>query len=689
MPTFVSLVGRSPGAVASALSSWLHTHPGTIDRAVLLGTPETSGIDDRIRDWARLTHDIECTPFTGSSGSTAAMFPDEVFAEWRRGRRGVGDVVYNVAAGLNWQVARMCRVMPGSTRFIAPMADALIEVVHEPTAQWTASALVSIGLRELLTLWGGEGCLTHAAPHPTPEVAELLRRANFRPTADVSYDVRIQVTPTQVHTFDLAFEAQGQFYGLLVHRARGHETDGDHLGVARHIAQMRNDLRGLWPHLVVVTDTPGLARRLELQNVTVVRSDTRTIRTGMLKQWADGAFAWEIITGRPRPVGLGPPPPAPAGEVRAGAGRAVPGRRLCVCLGNDPSATLVSLFTHTPEDAWVCYDVNTADVTDAVARLLGHAGYLPVGRLHLVPTDVYGRGIANVLNAAWSAPGGMIDVSPGSKLQTVELMRIEGADPWSLDGFRGQARPLDDRASPRPLHGPDIVTQATICGGPLTVTCARPAADLATAGGREFYPRALDHLLRVAAVRPGDEWGVRTLTTRRSLQAGHATLRHTGPRVWIEEGTRSVARPGAYMKDDWGDLLEEVVAWAFHTAGADEVRLGVRWRHPDGAVAGSDEEPHRDEIDVVARFAHRFVAVECKSGSVNLPATMRQHAARTHRCLGRLAIPVVLVPRAEVDRTVLPEQCLLWDLRQVAGAAALRAALDDAVRWVARRGSSA
>lgn len=66
------------------------------------------------------------------------------------------------------------------------------------------------------------------------------------------------------------------------------------------------------------------------------------------------------------------------------------GPPLMVCLGSDPSATLVALFSHRPNTAVVFYDDKTPQVLSAAARLVAEAKDLPVGEIVLWPASVSG-----------------------------------------------------------------------------------------------------------------------------------------------------------------------------------------------------------------------------------------------------------------------------------------------------------
>jgi hypothetical protein len=111
-----------------------------------------------------------------------------------------------------------------------------------------------------------------------------------------------------------------------------------------------------------------------------------------------------------------------------------------------------------------------------------------------------------------------------------------------------------------------------------------------------------------------------------------------------------------------GYWFEKVVASAFVAAGADDVRVGVRWAWPPGSLPPTEHRlaAFREDADVVARFGHRFFVVSCKVGSKpTLAAAAREYEAKALRCVGRLAVPLVIRPR--IDRARIEER---WKIRQ-------------------------
>lgn len=119
------------------------------------------------------------------------------------------------------------------------------------------------------------------------------------------------------------------------------------------------------------------------------------------------------------------------------------------------------------------------------------------------------------------------------------------------------------------------------------------------------------------------------------------------------------------------------MAAALVLAGADEVRLNLKWGWPPDAQGRSPGV--RDELDVAARFGGQLFAVSCKLRAPNV--TPRKQAveveAVARTCLGRFAVPVVV--RVRLPSRPLPAKgAAFFGLATVVGED-FRERLDQAV----------
>jgi hypothetical protein len=145
-----------------------------------------------------------------------------------------------------------------------------------------------------------------------------------------------------------------------------------------------------------------------------------------------------------------------------------------------------------------------------------------------------------------------------------------------------------------------------------------------------------------------------------------------------------------------GLWFEEVVASAFVRAGADEVRVGVKWGWPKAVRMLLEQkhaarQVHKDEVDIIARFRRRFFVASCKSYTPQrLAAATREVEAVASRSVGRFAVPLLVVPWLPADTIAANheqnEGALLLDVAALSDAAAVGRALE---RLWARRSTLA
>ena len=90
-----------------------------------------------------------------------------------------------------------------------------------------------------------------------------------------------------------------------------------------------------------------------------------------------------------------------------------------------------------------------------------------------------------------------------------------------------------------------------------------------------------------------------------------------------------------------GDWLEDIVAACLIEAGAEEVIQSLQFPFPP--ELDHRREPVRDELDVVARIAHNYFLLDCKSGDAR-PRTHRTTTEALASKLGRFTVPIAVRP---------------------------------------------
>jgi hypothetical protein len=683
MRVALSLVGQQPSAVAVAVAT-LREHRQALDRLLLLPTSGARGTlaqAERLRDWAAdLGIKPDVVPVADSSQAVAVM--RELLREPPR-----ADVLYLADAGLKVSVVALARELPPDATVGHADAHWLHLKGPRPAERMP---LASLGLDALLRLY--DLGFVHRAPD-----AAVLARLGLSGSPEGMYDLRLRSDRT-VH-FDLAFESRGQLFAVGV-------AEGDNKTTAeRNLEGAASALKGLRPRLGVLSGDRFVRWRVDAGQLTSigaekVRTGDSPLKAKLLEAFGEKPRVEALLTRRlsaPRP-----PHTLDREEVKGKGGQ----RRetLIVVLGSDPSATLVSLATHSPARAWICYDRESKKIVEALPRFLECVERMRVGSALLVPTDLSGTGLGDrLLPLVVPGDDAIIDITPGSKPQAIALARLPSTAGrlWSQDNRAGLARCLQDEQLTRPLSAPDVLVWATANGGRLE---GRPGPSKWTPAHRRFLntlARFLGHW--VSGCGRNQRLETVPLVPRTCAHGSLAVEpldpgRRMAANVHVMWGGQSAAGP---LDPDNGHYFEDLVAAALLDAGCEDVLVEVAFQWSDDlardarAATGRAGRAARanvgrvfhTQIDVVARLGHRFLGVSCKAGesdSKDPDAAMGEIRSVAPRATGRLGLPVLAVTRAEEDRrrqTLSARSgALLLDLTVLRDPNVLRETLLEALR---------
>jgi hypothetical protein len=538
-------------------------------------------------------------------------------------------VVFFGDPGPKFLVASVAQVLPPDTIFLhADTAHLHCGTFEGGQEYWERHELESLGMENLLALYGLEG--ETDSTRVSQELRNYLNRHRLMLPQWIHQG--FQFRGLNLPAFDLAFERGGWFFGLCW---------VDELEEVRAVERMSHGLQGLRPVLALVAKKKTLLTHIQAARLHAISPTSGQA----LRDW---------IAGRVLPPGydLIPDAKKPSRSLKSCQGGGGSGLPLVVWMGTDPSATLVSLCTHRPSQAWVLYDSQSPLAVEMVRRLREVSSRLPVGQLTFVASDLLGRGVVPKLGKELRRSQlARANISPGRKAQGVALGRLPGVQLWSLHTRQGEALPL--LASPDsgslPLQGPDLVTQTRMNGGKL----AR-AGDDARAWTQDFLD-FLNLLGRFLASKLTENPKARiSLSPLSTMECSRGRLTVRDHVIEVEHDGK---RKRHTLNPEGGYWFEKVVAAAFVAAGMDEVRVEVKWAWPPEAVPPMEprQAAFRDEADLVVRLGPRFFVVSCKVGpKPSHTQVAREVEAVTLRCVGRLAVPLVIRPW--IDPAILEER---------------------------------
>ncbi len=659
MSLFISLVGQQPGAVAVAAAT-LNKHD-PISRVLLLPTmktlPMAEGLASLLGTWgmnpdilvigdpSRSTRPLPWPVMT--LANTARRVKEEIDDAAAQGMR----VYFDASAGMTWHLVFLRRALSDSMRHVtALIADDRYLNTLEKGQEWP---LANVGFETLL------------------ELHQVKARTRGKiPLHDSGRELWIDTslsgpeTPDQPYFFSGIYEQHGRLFAVTeinVGEKREKEAIAKAKLQARKFKALVRDpkvLNHLRPRITLATDYKPIRDRLIAYDI-----ETRLVGPGTslgaerwIEEWKKGNVE---APGRSLP---GPRDRAPRPDIIVYRGGGGDGNPLVVCMGNDPSPTLLALTSHRPAKALLCYDAGTPFVEAITNRLLEKISTLPVGDLFPVPVNHLGDGLREQVashlsgqdKSTWFA-----NCSAGSNAQAWILSGLEGVIPCTLHNATATVKRTDG-AVVAAYTLPPLDTQAYVCGGPWRRESGGTLADLDE--NRDFL-EAMVHAVAECA---------------RSDRVGHVELRNIAGLIFEEFGPKerghleiTLARdgreyrgrlPGLAVQGFW---LEPLIAFSLYQAGGDKVRemiFPLVWEHLTD-MRGSELKQFRTELDVALIWGTSFLGVSCKKGFRNEEGYLdaREEIVAVARTgVGRFCIPVLVGPVPwRRSRLTLPRERLL------------------------------
>lgn len=633
MALFLSFVGNQPSAVAVAYKTWRWQERADGHQVVLLSTPQTEEAADRLRRWIRDVSHADCHIIRiapGTSHHTALPTAMQAVRDLLAQDTGGTEVVYLADPGLKSSVAMVARELPDHATILHADADQLHACRMEAAGeQWQAFPLQDLGTKALLDLYG---LRRERTDRTLPDLlTRCLSGQGMTLPDSLIRNLRFS-GKSSVPTLHLAYEARGQLFGVVVIVGSGAD---ERLQSVRDIRRMSVELQGLRPRLTIISEVKRILARARTYGIAAIEGQT-------------GAGLQEWLARQAPPPGRAvsraerPTSAVATAFTRAGAqgdpdvyGTGGEGSPLVVCLGTDPSSTLLAICTHRPQVCHVLYDRETPDVVLLTDRLKVVADRLPIGRLVVAPTDLMGRGVRERLSEmAGNEKALAVNITPGTKAQGRALAQMRGTELWSLNTRMGEAQCLTDPTRRGiPMAAPPVLLQAQVVGGDLL------SEGVAETDPGEFWTLTLRLLAAYARETPPN----RSFALD-SIEWKHGAIRRQGGQYEAQFGKQRAR--GNFRNVEGGFWLEEVVAKAFVLAASDEVRTGIRWNWPHGLRAITEDGPtFKDDLDIAVRIGFRYFGVSCKSSDRTLDKNIREAEAVAGACLGRFTIPVLAIPR--------------------------------------------
>jgi len=622
---FISFVGLQPSAVAVSLASWIQARSKP-DKVIFFITDRVREIANRLTGWIDEVYQIKCesilisrdpVPTDGQLSLSETI--QQVLNEHK-----FYQIVFNAEPGLNTHVAILSEALPENSISLHGMVDKThVCLVIDNSEHWEEIENVNIGLDSLLSLYNIQYEITGCS-HKT--IHEILKG---KIPKKVIQGLNIKGTQIQ---FDLAFEKSGFLYVLKF-------IEGNDPQQIRDLQRVHNDLHGLQPRIAILSSDKSSLTRARTVGFIPINSNTSQ-GISRFTRWIDRQVPLPGSESYSEPTAMNKVFETGLTLDQHIKGKGGTGNNLTVCLGNDPSATLMSLCTHKPKQAIIFYDTNTKVIAEMAHRLSKEIHNISVGEAKFLKTDIIGKNIGDFKLKDIATPL-IIDITPGTKAQACALAclsRINNSEIWSLRGDTGESVCISEPNKKKNLCVPNILTQAKCCGGDIT--------NFGINQNHLKYQKHFWVLLTQFFDRYVKEGGKDFRLT--NLKCTNGYLKPIGK--FFEVKLDNQIEKLEIRLSEGGFWFESMVAGCFLFAGANEIMCNIKWDWPGGiAYTAYKGKTFMNEVDVICRINHRFIAISCKLGQNQIAKPKREIEAVARAGLGRFCIPIFIRPKISDD----------------------------------------
>jgi len=679
MSTFFSLVGMQPGAVAASTKTMMmHTD---VSHILLFPTKRTIEIAQRLIEFIRnLKPDIEIDLYEIDNFN-----PEE--SAWEaiikviKSNSIPGPFYFDTSPGLNFQIARTSFHLQKSQLDVIPLyAD---NTALHFIEKGTSLMLENIGLDNLLKLH------------------QLKMTTVISPMGKKMPYIQIENNNVKSQFVDLR-ECHGRLHcvkALLFQEYNGVENSKKLQDKEKKV--LKNEARGVFdvlkttqrlnhlhPTMHILTNFFTMRRRLLSRNDLKVYHFDSHLQNNQDKIaliQKNLPLLWENISKHDeikekRTIQLPKAMRFNKGMINIKSSGGWKNENLIVNLGSDPASTLLAIFTHQPEELIILVDQYTPIVCAHAEKIKAHKSYILSKNIYFCPTDLKGNiQFRDALEKKLSKGKWIANITPGTKAQSWQLVRLPNVEAWSLNNSKKISEPIISQKSESDNdHYYDyrlapIITQTSIQQKePLYYIINDTWKDMFSGSIfiKPYHGTSLEEIKNQKEFLFQFACVVATIAQQRKgvFPVHQATWKknHTLPRgssefylkcLNVKESKEEITFEVYYNRQKssgmihgvpyGGHWLEEVVAGAYLKAcGADitDLRVGIKWPWHDQDSATNAKNEFKTELDVIFIWRQYYVCISCKLGEnkKEIEDIKSEIRAETRECFGRFALPVLV-----------------------------------------------
>lgn len=635
--TYVSIIGTQPMSVLNPLSVLIN-EGFTITCIKLLATTRTADLAQNLKKFLlnRLKFPesvIDIIPIcSADSEKENKLSAEQAFSKILN----TDDMIFfNTAGGMNFQIAACIKTAEKNhLYFLYPESTGvhLIEYENKTIKNHAQSPTepLAIKTKDILDLQGVQ-CVPIDNDNRENKTHTLLKQNNLISKIPPGAVRNIQINAVD---FDYIWADRNELVFITSLWYIGKKNKEYYLSKTRNIlnaAQGRSEFKDLFHRrVIVITDEKYQKHRIEgaskLEIIFIDWQSTINLK-GLLTYKLNLNSTWL------------PSSPSRPQIMKQTLAENPTASVLFVDLGKDILPTLIALFSHRPDRVVFIYTPGEAIIDQSIksikanAHLLARAG---VKQIEFYPAGYAGLEILDIPDPPekkiW------MNISPGLKGHIPFLVMAAtrmGGDIFSIDNSSQTLKNLLTKET-IPLSGPDPETLLVLKGEKLL----DPGMTGKDIQNREaVWEGILSFIHFLTRQNESIKPLFREKVTDQKIFDG-AIYKSNKGKVSLFLNERHI-----HWRLNGGEWFELLIGYVMLNCGADDVRVRIRTRQSEEieekVLKYEKKTPHKDDIDVVARFKNQYFVISCKATEKKSIAKYSQEAKAFSHIFGRFVQPML------------------------------------------------
>lgn len=308
---------------------------------------------------------------------------------------------------------------------------------------------------------------------------------------------------------------------------------------------------------------------------------------------------------------------------------------LYTSLGKDITTTLIAIWSHKPHTVNIFYTPEDTNIVRYRDAILKNKNILPVAEIYFHPVSIAGYDILDI-----SPPTGKeleVNITPGTKGQTTFLSlfaKAHKAKIFSIETKSQKLRSIPDGSETKELISAPPVMYLKLTGVNVKEYGKNKGALL---NEEDLFKEIINFLTKAVSEGktlkgfPNRKILLKEMKFYSNNEIAYINFFHSSKKIeWS-------------LKD--GEWFEKLIGYIFAKSGADDVQVRVKTQWSASTEKHLKQkykmEPHKSDIDVVARFKTNYCVISCKSGKKEKTEKTATEISAIASLFGRFTTPFI------------------------------------------------